>query len=293
MRFNRYNIPKLARNKYTTYISNYNNSSVSNSSVSLGSGCNAVLDSDILTDVSVGFIANKITLTAGMTFTEFVQRMFTQKLKATLTSKLSTANDVEIGSPKGVITYTTKRNKSGAMKTAYIDNNTATTITFTTEDADGVQVATRQLEGYYTANETYHLTVVFDKSADIEEETTLTSKISVNVKRKWFAGVVYSTPNTSNEIRELASSGLFNANSTNKFSVGTWKSVVIAVPATSTVTSIEAASYTGNFIEDVQICKQSTITVADARGDNPITYNMYVITSEIENNGDTFTFKCN
>ena len=293
MEIKRYYIPKLPRNKYGYTSSSGGNVIISNNTTGSSSSKGATLQSDVLTDVSVGFIPKNITLAFGMTFTEFVERMFTQKLKATLTSRISTANDVEIGSPKGVITYTTKRNKSGAMKAAYIDNDTELPITFSDEDADGVQTATRTLEGFYTDNESYYLTVVFDKSADIEEETTLTSKISVNVKRKWFAGVVYSTPNTSDEIRELASSGLFNANSTNKFSVGTWKSIVIAVPASSTVTSIEAASYFGNFIEDVEICKQSTITVMDARGDNPTSYNMYLITSEIENAGDTFTFKCN
>lgn len=56
-----------------------------NKSGSVGGG-SAVLESPVATDVAVGYIKKSYTLPEGMTFTEFVQMMFSQAVKKTLPS---------------------------------------------------------------------------------------------------------------------------------------------------------------------------------------------------------------
>ena len=135
--------------------------------------------------------------------------MLSQKASAKLEWKLSTSNDVEFGTQKGYITYTAYRNGQGPMEQAYYDNNPNNKLIFS-EEVGGIQTATRQLQGNYTQGETYFATVIYAASEDGSlPKKELTSKISVNVHRKWFAGVCNSVPTTSAEVRALSGSGLY------------------------------------------------------------------------------------
>lgn len=96
------------------------------------------------------------------------------------------------------------------MTKAFYDNNEENILAFSEEDNNGVQIATRELEGNYTKGETYFATVMYAAGEDEDiKGLTLTSKISVNVYRKWFAGLCDSVPQTSDEVRNLKSSGLY------------------------------------------------------------------------------------
>ena len=157
----------------------------------------AALETDVTSNAAkTGHIETGQVLVKGMTFTQFVKALLFRPVPATLDGCLSTANDVEYGSTKGNITYTATRNGNGAMTKAYYDNDEKNKLEFSAEN-NGVQTAVRNLTGNYTQNETYKATVVYAESADKSiPETTLNNTISVNVRRKWFAGVVDAVPTT-------------------------------------------------------------------------------------------------
>ena len=253
-------------------------------------GGSARLTQDILTDIAAGHIGTGVMLEAGMSFTQLVKKMFCTSTAATLTGKLSTPNDVEYGTPKGTVTYTGNRNSNGAMERAYMDDDETKTLLFTAE-TDGVQTAVRTLEGTYTQGETYKATAVYGAGEEGLAETKVENKISVNVRRKWFAGVCSSVPATSAQVRALSGNGLYTGAGTYKFSVRQWKTVVICIPE-GNITDISVTAYPGNFIEDTGVCSgPSTISVEGANGSAAANYKMWAIKAETSNDADTFTFK--
>lgn len=177
------------------------------------------------------------------------------------------------------------------MTKAYYDNDEKNKLEFSAEN-NGVQTAVRNLTGNYTQNETYKATVVYAESEDKSiPETTLNNTISVNVRRKWFAGVVDSVPATSAQVRSLGSSGMYTGASSYKFSAGRWKTIVICIPE-GTVSELTLTAYPGNFIEDAGVCSGPTpISVEGANGSTAKGYRMWVIQTDGTNDADTFTFK--
>lgn len=204
-------IPASSRSK------NYRNGTVvrtggggsSSSSSGIGSA-DAGLSKDIHVNApKTGHVNPGEILRKGMGYEQIFRKMLYAPTPATLIGKLSTANDVEFGSTKGFITYTATRNDNGAMIKAFYDDKEENVLEFSGDPA-GIQTATRQLQGNYTKGESYTATVIYAASDDGDiNETILTSKISVNVHRKWFAGVCNSVPTTSAEVRALSGSGLY------------------------------------------------------------------------------------
>lgn len=257
------------------------------SSSGSGSG-DAGLSKDIRVNApKTGHLDTGEILRQGMGYEQIFRKMLYAPTPATLVGKLSTANDVEYGSEKGTITYTATRNDSGAMVKAFYDDKEENVLAFT-GDAAGVQTATRKLEGNYTVGETYTATVVYGASEDISE-AILTNKISVNVKRKWFAGVCSSIPATSANVRALQSSGLYNGPGTYKFPIGQWLMFAVCIPA-DTINELTLTAYPGNFIED-GAKGPFDIMVEGANGAEAINYKMWIAESIMMNDADTFTFK--
>lgn len=156
--------------------------------------------------------------------------MLTSVESASLTGKLSTSNDVEFGTAKGQLTYTANRHGNGPMSKAFYDYIEENKLEFSAE-VNGEQKAIRQLTGYYTMEETYAATVVYDASPDgVLPQITLNNKISVNVRRKWFAGVCNTVPQTSDAVRALSSNGLYTGPGTYKFPIGTWSMFACMYP---------------------------------------------------------------
>lgn len=249
-----------------------------------------VLTQDVTADIETGRITAGQLLGTGMTFTQFVKKLLTESKTAVLTGKLSTPNDVEYGTRKGTITYTSNRNSNGVMKQAYMDDDEAKILVFS-EETDGVQTAVRTLEGVYTQGETYKATAVYEAGADGIPETKAECKISVNVRRKWFAGVCSSVPTTSAQVRALSGSGLYTGAGSYKFPAGQWKMVVVCIPE-GNITDISVTAYPGNFIEDTGVCSGPTgISVEGANGSAAVNYKMWTIKAETTNDADTFTFK--
>lgn len=286
-------IPASSRSK------NYRNGTVvrtgggggGSSSGGISSG-DAGLSKDIRVNApKTGHVNPGDILRKGMGYEQIFRKMLYAPTPATLVGKLSTANDVEFGSSKGTITYTATRNDSGAMTKAFYDDNEENVLEFAGDPA-GVQTATRQLQGNYTKGETYTATVVYAASDDGDiNETILTNKISVNVKRKWFAGVCNSVPTTSADVRALGTSGLYSGAGTYKFSVGQWKLFAVCIPA-DTIKELTLTAYPGNFIEDKGVCSGPTeISVEGANNSEAIKCKMWIVQSIMVNDSDTFTFK--
>ena len=113
----------------------------------------------------------------------------------------------------------------------------------------------------------------------------------MNVKRKWFAGVCSSIPQSSADVRALGSNGLYSGPGIFKFSASNWKIVAVCVPADS-IKEISIASSYGNFVENGKICSgPKVISVEGANGSDAIDYKMWVIQTQGLNDPDSFTFK--
>ena len=284
-------IPALPRSKnYPVGTTIFNSGGGSQSSSSSGPVSDTGLTKEIRVNApKTGHISPGAIFKQGTGYEQIFRKMLYKPVPATLVGKLSTANDVEYGSAKGVLTYTATRNDNGAMIKSYYDDNEENVLEFSSE-VNAAQTAIRRLTGNYTKGETYTATAVFAASDDLDE-ITLNSKISVNVLRKWFAGVCSSIPQTSDDVRSLVSCGLYGGSGTFKFPVGQWKIVVICVPA-NTIKEITIASSYGNFIENEKVCKGPiSISVEGANRSEAIDYKMWVIQTQGLNDPDSFTFK--
>lgn len=239
----------------------------------------------------VGYVKPGKVLQKGMSYEEIFIAIFSGVNSASLVSRLSTPNDVEYGTSKGMITYTSNKGSQGAIVKAYYDGDEDNVMEFSPE-SNGIQTATRILEGQYVKNETYTATVVYSASEDGKTpEVTLTDKISVNVRRKWFAGICSSVPVTSAEVRALGTSGLYSGSGTYKFSVDKWKTIAVCIPA-DVIKELTLTAYPGNFIEDTGITTGPVdISVEGANGSAAISYKMWVIQTPGLNDPDTFTLK--
>lgn len=239
----------------------------------------------------VGYVKPGKVLQKGMSYEEIFIAIFSGVNSASLVSRLSTPNDVEYGTSKGMITYTSNKGSQGTIVKAYYDGDEENVMEFSPE-SNGIQTATRILEGQYVKNETYTATVVYSASEDGKTpEATLTDKISVNVRRKWFAGICSSVPATSAEVRALGTSGLYKGPGTYKFSVDKWKTIAVCIPA-DVIKELTLTAYPGNFIEDTGITTGPVdISVEGANGSAAISYKMWVIQTPGLNDPDTFTLK--
>lgn len=250
----------------------------------IGNGSDTGISRDIrVNSPSVGHIITGSVLPSGMRYEQIFRKMLYAPTPATLAGKLSTANDVEFGSAKGTLTYTATRNDNGPMTKAYYDNQEENVLEFAGDDT-AIQIATRQLQGNYTQGETYSATVVYAASDDGDiNETILTSRISVNVHRKWFAGVCNSIPQTSADVRALGTSGLYNGAGTYKFEASNWKIIAICIPE-GNISSLEFAEYPGNLIKDVEMVSgPSQISVEGANGSASTDYKMWIVKTAIVN----------
>ena len=264
-----------------------------NSSSSGGSTIAKLIQTINVTSSNVGYIKTGDMIPAGTTLEEIFINMLSQKASAKLEGKLSSSNDVEFGTQKGYITYTAYQNGQGPMEQAYYDNNPNNKLIFS-EEVGGVQTTTRQLQGNYTQGETYFATVIYAASEDGSlPKKELTSKISVNVHRKWFAGVCNSVPTTSAEVRALSGSGLYKDAGSYKFTIGNYKTFVICIP-NGTIKDVSLERYQYNFMDLDSAATPRKISVEGANGSTPLEYTMYVFsTATTSSETDNFTFKTN
>lgn len=257
----------------------------------LGEGGSAISEDILVSSPQTGCIKTGDLLPKGLTYEQIFRKMLLKTDAASLQGRLSTANDVEFGSPKGTLTYIATRNGQGEMKKAYYDSVESNALVFSAE-VNGAQTATRVLSGNYTQNESYDATVVYSASADGKlPELVLNNKISVNIRRRWFAGICSTVPTTSAQVRALSGGGLYTGAGSYKFQVDKFKTLAICIPS-GDIKEITLTAYPGNFIEDTGVCKGPTlISVEGANGSGATDYKMWVISTEMINDADTFTIK--
>lgn len=254
----------------------------------------AALEAEITSNAAkTGHIEAGQVLPKGMTFTQFVKALLFKPTPATLEGRLTTGNDVEYGTSKGQINYTATRHGNGEMTKSFYENDESNKLEFSTE-VNGIQTAMRALSGVYTQGETYKATVVYAASEDGSiPETTLNNSITVNVRRKWFAGVVSAIPTTSSQVRALSASGLYAGAGTYKFTIGNYKTFVICIP-TGTIKKVSLERYQYNFMDLDSAATPHKISVEGANGSAAVEYTMYVFTSATTSTEtDNFTFKTN
>lgn len=243
-----------------------------------------------VTTDKVGYVAAGDVIPLGMSWEQILRKILYKPSPATLTAALSTSNDVEYGSEKGSITYTAAQNESGKMKSACYDGSAENVLAFG-DAVNGVQQAVRTLGGTYTDGESYTATVVYAESDDKAiPETTLYSKISVNVRRRWFAGVVDTVPTTSAEVRSLSASGLYYGASSYSFTITGYKTFVICIP-TGAISNVGLDRYVYNFMDLDSAKTVVKIQVEGAGGSASAEYSMYVFSSKTASaETDKFTF---
>lgn len=254
----------------------------------------AALEAEITSNAAkTGHIEAGQVLPKGMTFTQFVKALLFKPTPATLEGRLTTGNDVEYGTSKGQINYTATRHGNGEMTKSFYENDESNKLEFSTE-VNGIQTAMRALSGVYTQGETYKATVVYAASEDGSiPETTLNNSITVNVRRKWFAGVVSAIPTTSSQVRALSASGLYAGAGTYKFTIGNYKTFVICIP-TGTIKEVSLERYQYNFMDLDSAATPHKISVDGANGSAAVEYTMYVFSSATTSTEtDNFTFKTN
>lgn len=241
-----------------------------------------------VTAPGVGYYKKGDVILKGTSWEKIIKNMLFKMQGAELTGKLSTSNDVEYGSVKGKITYETAKNGNGDITEAYYDNDKANSLVFGTE-MKGVRTAVRQLTGMYTANESYFAAVSFAKNGSLPT-VTLTNKISVNVRRKWFAGVCAAVPATSAEVRALSGSGLYSGPGKYEFSIGEWTTMVICIPSGS-MDSVIKKGTTGNYLQSQGVYKgMRRISVEGANNSMSVNYAMYIFEVDTKSDETSFNF---
>lgn len=245
-----------------------------------------------VTTPSVGYYQKGDVILKGTSWEKIIRNMLFKVQGAELKGKLSTANDVEYGSAKGKITYEAAKNGNGDITEAYYDNDKTKLLVFGAE-MNGVRTAVRQLAGVYTANETYQAAVSFAAKGGLAA-VTLTDKISVNVRRRWFAGVCASMPTTSAQVRALSASGLYTGKGTYHFTISNYKTFVICIPSgTLQEVSIDGR-YQYNFMDLDSAATPHKIKVEGAGGSAAVEYIMHVFsTTTVNTETDKFIFKTN
>lgn len=237
----------------------------------------------------VGYFKKKDVLLAGQTWETIFRKMLYKPMGGELSSSISTSDKVEYGTKQGRITYTATRNGQGEMTKAFYDENEDKKLVFSAE-SQGIQTAVLTLSGTYTKRETHRATVVY-ASSDILPEKTLNDTITVNVYRRWFAGVVDSEPKTSAQVRALGSSGLYTGATEYEFNVGIWTTMVICIPSDSMDTVIKEGTQ-GNYLESSGVYKgMKQIKVAGANNSTEIIYSMYIFMVDTVSDEAKFKFK--
>lgn len=270
----------------------YNQSSLDSIVKKLSSNASQETSENIqVTTDKVGYYKKGDVILKGTSWEKIIRNMLYKAQGAELKSKLSTSNDVEYGSTKGRITYEAAKNGNGDITEAFYDNNKSNLLAFGTE-MNGVRTAVRQLSGVYTTNESYFASVSFDKSGSLPA-VTLTDKISVNVRRKWFAGVCASVPTSSTQVRALSASGFYTGAGSYKFDVTEWTYMVICIPSGS-ITDVSRTKTPGNYLDSPGVYKGTRkISVNGANNSEAVPYTMYVFQVNTRSDSDTFTFKTN
>ena len=240
---------------------------------------------------AVGYVSSGMTFPVGTTLESILRTILYKSSSATLEGVISTGITVEYGTSKGYITYTTKRNSSGAMTSAYYDGSTANALTFSAEDSNGQQTATRTLSGTYTSSENYTATVVFGASGSTEA-VTLTDSITVAVKRKWFAGMASSLDSIdSAKVRALSANGFFTGAGTYQFQAPQgWRYLIIAVPQGYTLSKWYDANNVVNELTTNAHYSKTTASVEGANSSASATYDIHTYYTDATNDATTFNF---
>ena len=138
--------------------------------------------------------------------------------------------------------------------------------------------------GFLLKKETYRAFANY--AEEIENELpsiNLTSTISINVRRKWFAGKALSAPTNSVEVRDLPSSALIMSTSL-KFGVQRGsKTICFSLPSEYTVSKITFDGIISNLPVSISEFAITTVSVAGANDLEYTNYKVYTKTNDIEN----------
>ncbi|EKU92390.1 hypothetical protein [Bacteroides oleiciplenus] len=235
----------------------------------------------VINSNDVGYFKKKDVLLAGQTWETIFRKMLYKPMGGELSSSISTSDKVEYGTKQGRITYTATRNGQGEMTKAFHDEDEGKKLVFSAE-SQGIQTAVLTLSGTYTKRETHRATVVY-ASSDILPEKILNDTITVNVYRRWFAGVVDSEPKTSAQVRALGSSGLYTGKGEYSFTATNWKMIAICLPE-GDITSLEIKGIQGNIIWDTGLVSgPKEIPVKDLNSSTETNYKMWIMNTQLVN----------
>ena len=252
-----------------------------------GSSIDNGLSKDIRVNApKTGHIDTGSLLKKGLTYEQIFRTILYKPEPATFLGKISTSNDVEIGSTRGTLTYIANKHDNGLLiEGYYMNNEEKILLEFSEPDVKGDTNATRSLIGHIEKNETYKAFADFEANGDDNlPALSLTSTITVNARRKWFAGTASAIPTNSITVRSLPTSGFIMATSF-RFGVQRGvKRVVFCFPVGYTLTKLVYDGVISGIVVPVGQLKVSTINeVFGANAQLPIAYTCCVIENDIEN----------
>lgn len=220
------------------------------------------------------------------TYEKIIRKILYKPVPAQFTGVISVSNDVEIGTARGTITYTTNQKDSGEMVDAYYTDltNQKVDLAFSVPNTTGDRTSVVLYNGYMTVKETYKAYANYKEHEENElPKLNLSSTISVNVRRRWFAGKTTVAPTTSAAVRALPTTALIM---TNSFRFGIQrgsKTVTFCIPASNTVTKIVFDGIITSLPVDITEFVKTTVSVAGANNQSYVNYNVYTKTNDIEN----------
>lgn len=263
----------------------------------------------VINSSNVGYYKKGDTIKKGTTWDEIFETMFYRPTGAELETILYIngsvfyGSNIEYGTSKTdcYIMYVTTRNSNGAMTNAYYDGNTSNKLSFSAEDENGEQIATRNLDsGYFISTETYTATVLFAASEDGKvPQATLNSTKTLKPCRRWFCGPAASTIDlnniTNDDVWNLNYSALYYGNGTYSCALPMgWRNVLLCIPGSGRVIEegfLEIQDTVNIFADPKTVIRLNDVMVTDKNGNSETAYSVWQIKADIPyDQDDRLTF---
>ena len=245
------------------------------------------LKKDLLVNApKTGHVEPGVVFEKNTTYERVIRKILYKPIPAYLTSQIYVSNDVEVGTARSNILYTTNRKDNGPLiESYYMDlEDLRKELVFGSPSQNGDKQALVTYPGFLLKKETYRAFANY--AEEIENELpaiNLTNTISINVRRKWFAGKALSAPANSVEVRDLPSSALIMSTSF-RFGVQRGsKTICFSLPSEYVVSKITFDGIISNLPVSISEFVVTTVSVAGANDLEYTNYKVYTKTNDIEN----------
>ena len=248
-----------------------------------GSGGDSELSVSVTSNTTVGAITSGTTLSAGTTFTEFVQKLLISEIAPTVSFSISKSGNVVYGESYTETLTVNVSNMGTAKKIKTIAWYEGSTLKQTdTIDSTTTGSWTYTMSGTTTDTTTFKAIVTYTKSDDTDTSTTKTS--SINFYYNKFRGVVDSLTPSEATVESLTSSIATSKGGTYSFTASAQR-IAYAYPSSlGALTSIKD----GNGFSLFDSFTRTTETYT--QNGTSVSYYLYVLTDATTVSGYSVVF---